>query len=154
MKTPTEKKQGTAMTNEQEETIAKKTKGTPPSWKPAAQLPKLKAPNGFTAKWCNPAKLTERLSEGWKLMKPEDNKGSEILNIDVNDAGSLTGALKYRDLVAIMLPNELKEARDKWLRSENQEQMKGVLKEADEKLKENGVDTYTPKGLEGRVVIN
>ena len=81
---------------EQQEAIDTKSKGTPPGWKPASQLPRLKAPHGWTAKWSNPAKLTERLSEGWKVMKPDDNRGEEILNIDVNDVGSLTGALRYR----------------------------------------------------------
>lgn len=145
---------GNAMSNEQDDSVTKKTKGTPPSWKPADQLPRLKAPQGWTAKWCNPAKLTDRLSEGWKIMKPTDNRGDEILNIDVNDSASLTGALKYRDLVAIMLPKELKEARDKWLKNENQEQMRGILKDTDKKFKDGGVETYTPKGHEGRVVIN
>ena len=142
-----------AMENEQEESKTKK-KGTPPGWKPASQLPKLKGPAGWTVKWSNPAKLTERLSEGWKVMKPTDNKGEEILNIDVNDVGSLTGALRYRDMVAIMLPKDLKEARDNYHRNENKEAMKSILRETDEKLKEGGVETYTPKGQEGRIVIN
>lgn len=131
-----------------------KTKGTPPGWKPASQLPNLKAPPGYTAKWSSLAKLTERVSEGWIVMKPDDNKGKDIVNVDVNDVGSLTGALRYRDLVGIMLPKELKEARDAWVRNENAEAMKGVLKETDEKLKEHGVQTYTPKGQSGRIVIN
>lgn len=138
---------------EAEVVIEKKKKGTPPGWKPAQQLPKLKAPPGFTAKWSSPAKLTERRSEGWQIMKPTDHKGEEILNIDVNDVGSLTGALRYRDLVAIMLPKELKEARDNWVRNENQEAVKGILKETDEKLKDNGVQTYHPSGQSGRIVI-
>ena len=155
MKNPTnEQNKDIAMSDETEKPVAKKTKGTPPGWKPAGQLPKLKAPSGWTCKWSSPAKLTERMSEGWKIMKPSDNQGDEILNIDVNDVGSLTGALRYRDLVAIMLPQELKTARDNWLKNENKEAMKGVLKETDEKLKEGGVETYVPKGQEGRVVIN
>ena len=130
-----------------------KKKGTRPGWKPSGQLPKLKAPSGFTPKWCSPAKLTERRSEGWVLMKPSDNKGEEIINIDVNDSGALTGALRYRDLVAIMLPKKLKEARDEWLKNENAEAMRGILKETDEKFKEGGASLYTPKGQSGRVVI-
>lgn len=138
---------------EQQEVIKSKTKGTPPGWKPAGQLPKLKAPAGFIPKWSAIGKLTERLSEGWKIMKPEDNKGEAIINVDVHDVGSLTGALRYRDLVAIMLPKELKEARDNWLRNENKEAMKGILRESDEKLNKGGVETYIPKGQAGRVVI-
>lgn len=137
-----------------EEVIKEKKKGTPPGWKPSGQLPKLKAPPGFHCKWSSVAKLTERMAEGWTIMTPDDNRGERIINIDVNDVASLTGALRYRDLVAIMLPKELKEARDLYVRNENKEAMKGVLRETDEKLKEGGVETYTPKGQDGRIVIN
>jgi hypothetical protein len=154
VKTPDRLEKEKAVSNEQDDSVSKKTKGTPPTWKPADQLPRLKAPAGWVPKWCNPAKLTDRLSEGWKIMKPTDNKGDEIVNIDVNDSASLTGALKYRDMVAIMLPKELKEARDNWLRNENKEAMKGILKSTDKEFKDGGVETYTPKGHEGRVVIN
>lgn len=142
------------MPEAEHEVVKSKTKGTPPGWKPSSQLPRLKAPPGWTQKWSSPAKLTERLSEGWKIMKPSDNHGEEVVNIDVNDVGSLTGALRYRDLVAIMLPVALKEARDNWLKNENKESMKGILKDTDEKLKENGVETYVPKGQSGRIIIN
>ena len=136
------------------EVIKSKTKGTPPGWKPAGQLPKLKAPAGFVPKWSAIGKLTERLSEGWVIMKPSDNKGEEIINIDVNDVSSLTGALRYRDLVAIMLPKDKKAARDEWVRNENKQAMSGILRETDQRLKEGGVETYVPQGQAGRVVIN
>lgn len=146
------------MPQAEQEIIAPETKGTRPGWKPSSQLPRLKAPNGFIAKWSAPAKLTERLSEGWKIMKPVDNQGEEILNIDVNDVSSLTGALRYRDLVAIMLPKELKAARDEWLRNENKESMRGILGKTDESFKEHGVETFgvvpDGKGGSSRIVIN
>lgn len=150
----TDQKEAVMPEAEQEAIAPKSTKGTPPGWKPSTQLPRLKAPHGWTAKWSSPAKLTERLSEGWKIMTPDDNKGEKIVNVDVQDVSSLTGALRYRDLVAIMLPKELKQARDEWLRNENKEAMKGILRETDEKLKEGGVETYIPKGQSGRIVIN
>lgn len=132
-----------------------KTKGTRPGWKPAGQLPKLKAPQGWTAKWasCDPGKLSKLRAEGWEIMKPTDNKGQEILHIDVNDSGSITGELRYRDLVAVMLPKELKDARDEWLRDENKQAMSTILKDTDEKFQENGVETYRPGGQSGRIVI-
>jgi len=139
---------------DQEEVSKSKKKGTPPGWKPAGQLPKLKAPPGFIPKWSAVHKLTERKAEGWIVMKEKDNHGEPIVTMDVNDVGSLTDALRYRDLVAIMLPKALKQERDEWHKSENREAMKGVLKEADTKLKEGGVETYTPKGQSGRVIIN
>jgi hypothetical protein len=130
-----------------------KKKGTRPGWKPAGQIPRLKAPPGFTAKWANPEKLDKLRAEGWIIMKPEDNRGQEILKVDVNDTGSLTGAIRYREMIAIMLPNELKAERDEWLRNENREAMKNILKQTDEKLQDLGVQTYTPQGQAGRIVI-
>lgn len=151
---PQKQTEENVMPEAQQEVVKSKTKGTPPGWKPSGQLPRLKAPHGFTPKWSSVEKLTERMSEGWILMKPSDNVGSAIINIDVNDVSSLTGALRYRDLVAIMLPRELKAARDEYVRNENKEAMKGVLRETDAKLSGGGVETYTPAGQAGRVVIN
>ena len=130
-------------------------KGTRPGWKPAGQLPKLEAPPGYTAKWASsdPGRLSRLRAEGWEIMKPEDNKGQEIIYADVNDSGSLTGRLQYRDLVAVMLPNELKKERDNWLRQENSEAMQSILNKTDETMKERGVETYKPRGQAGRIVI-
>lgn len=149
----TDQKEGNVM-QEAEQEVKVKTKGTRPGWKPSSQLPGLKAKAGYIAKWCNPSKLTERRAEGWEIMTPEDNIGNEIVNTDVNDVGSLTGALRYRDLVAIMLPKELKLARDEYIRSENEHALKGVLNKTDAELTKGGVETYTPKGHQGKVVIN
>jgi hypothetical protein len=133
-----------------------KTKGTRPGWKPAGQLPKLKAPPGFTPKWASsdPGKLTKLRAEGWILMKPSDNKGEEILKVDVLDGSPIASELRYRDLVAVMLPNEMKAQRDEWLRNENREAMKNVLNQTDAKLEEIGVQTYSPKGQAGRIIID
>lgn len=139
--------------SEQVEIKTEKKKGTPPGWKPAGQIPRLKAPSGYTAKWANPEKLDKLRAEGWLLMKPEDNKGQEILKVDVNDAGSLTGAVRYREMIAIMLPNDLKKARDEWIRNENKDAVKGIFSQTDEKFKEKGVELYKPHGQAGRIVI-
>lgn len=131
-----------------------KKKGTPPGWRPAGQLPRLKAPPGFSPKWANPDKLDKLRAEGWIVMKHEDNKGDPITRVDVNDGGSLTGAIRYREMVAVMLPNEVKAARDEWVRNENLETTKGILRETDEQLTEMGVQTYAPKGQSGRIIID
>lgn len=130
-------------------------KGTKPGWKPAGQLPHLKAPSGFTAKWASsdPGKLTKLRAEGWIVMKPSDNKGDPIVHVDVNDGSSLHGELRYRDMVAVMLPRERKEAREEWLRNENKDAMRNILKQTDDTLKEHGVQTYSPNGQSGRIVI-
>lgn len=139
---------------EQAASQIEKTKGTRPGWRPAGQLPRLKAPPGFTPKWANPEKLDKLLAEGWMVMKPEHNRGDPILKVDVNDGHSLTGAIRYRELVAIMLPMEVKQDRDEWLRDENREAVKGILRQTDQEMQEKGVQTYTPKGQAGRIIID
>ena len=150
---PTEAPQAQETHTEARTEQAPKKKGTRPGWKPAGQLPKLKAPPGFSPKWANVDKLDKLRAEGWQVMTPEDNKGAPILKVDVNDGSSLNGALRYRELVAVMLPNDLKADRDEWVRNENREAMKGILKDTDEKLQEMGVQTYAPIGQAGRIVI-
>ena len=130
-------------------------KGTKPGWKPAGQLPGLKAPRGYTAKWASSdtGKLAKLRAEGWIIMKPSDNRGVQIEHLDVNDGSPLAKEIRYRDLVAVMLPVELKEARNEWLRQENKDAMKNILKKTDEKFQEHGVQTYSPAGQSGRIVI-
>lgn len=132
-----------------------KKKGTAPGWKPAGQLPKLKAPHGFSAKWASsePGKLSRLRAEGWQIMKPTDNKGEKIINIDINDSNAVGSELRYRDLVAVMLPIDRKEARDEWLRQENTNAVSSIFDQTDNELSANGVQTYTPKGQSGRIVI-
>jgi hypothetical protein len=144
-----------AETHDQDQPVIKK-KGTRPGWKPAGQLPKLKAPPGWTAKWASSdaAKLSKLRAEGWEFMKESDNKGDKIVKVDVLDGSSLIGEIRYRDMVAMMLPNELKEARDDWLRQENKDAMRNILKQTDETFKEHGVQTYAPTGQDGRIVID
>lgn len=134
---------------------APKKKGTKPGWKPAGQLPRLKAPPGYSVKWASSdtGKLAKLRAEGWIIMKPADNKGDPIEQIDVNDGSSLAKEIRYRDLVAVMLPKELKEARDEWVRQENRDAMKNILKQTDEKFQEHGVQTYAPTGQTGRIII-
>lgn len=130
-------------------------KGTKPGWKPAGQLPRLKGPSGYSVKWASSdtGKLAKLRAEGWIIMKPSDNKGDPIEHVDVNDGNALGKEIRYRDLVAVMLPQELKEARDEWVREENRNAMKNILQKTDEKFKEHGVQTYAPTGQSGRIVI-
>lgn len=131
-------------------------KGTRPGWKPASILPNLKAPSGFTARWVrnDPGNIQRKMAEGWLLMKPSDNKGVAILQVDTPEANPLASEIRYRDSIAMMLPDDMKEAREEYMRDENRSRQEQVLNHSDEKFKSHGVATYAPKGQAGRIVID
>jgi len=138
-----------------EDKTAEPKKGTRPGWKPSSVLPQLKARSGFTARWVHndSGNVTRKLSEGWVLMKPEDNKGAPIKAYETPDANPLASEIRYRDMIAMMLPDDLMEARKEWLRQENKSAQSQILRETDIQLKSAGVATYAPKGQAGRIVI-
>jgi hypothetical protein len=130
-------------------------KGTRPGWKPSSVLPNLKAKHGFTARWVRneSGNIAKKLSEGWVLMKPDDNVGIPITSFDTPDANKLATEIRYRDSIAMMLPDDVKSERDQYMRDQTRQAQKSILRDTDEKLKSAGVSTYTPKGQAGRIVI-
>lgn len=132
-----------------------KKKGTPVGFRPSSVLPRLIAREGFSAKWIRneAGHIASKLEEGWIIMKPTDNIGTSIRQDYVSEANSLGTEIRYRDLIAMMLPNEVKKAREEYYRNEARESQSQVLRETDSKLKSGGVQTYKPKGMAGRIVI-
>ena len=130
-------------------------KATKPEWRPSSRLATLKAKPGFTARWvdADPANVARKKAEGWLIMRPEDNVGPPIEQIDVNDGKALHNGIRYRDMIAMMLPNDLKSAREEYYREEHKQAMAGILKETDQKLGNMGVQVTKPKGSPGRIVI-
>lgn len=126
-------------------------KGTRPGWKPSSLLGTLKARTGFTARWVSsdPARIAKMRSEGWIVMKPADNIGTYA-----QDETSLSGELRYRDMIGMMLPDSLRKERNEYYRRETDEATKSILRQTDGEMREKGVSTYTPKGMPGRIVID
>lgn len=91
-------------------------KATSP-WKPARVLDAPKIP-GFTVKWWNkkdrPGNIDKRLSEGWEYVTQKDIKSK--INRTIMDGGSagVDAVVTMREMVLMKLPNELKEARNKY----------------------------------------
>lgn len=144
-----------AETDQSVDKTAEPKKGTKPGWKPSSVLPQLKARSGFTARWVGneSGNISKKLSEGWIVMKPEDNKGIPIKAYDTPDANPLANEIRYRDMIAMMIADEDKEARQEYMREENRAATRNILKDYDEKFKSHGVQTYAPKGQTGRIVI-
>lgn len=132
-----------------------KKRGTPVGWRPASVLPRLVARNGFTAKWMrnDSGHIAAKQEEGWIIMKPSDNVGVEIRQDYINDANSLGTEIRFRDMIAMMLPDDLKQARSEHYKKEFQSAVAQPLRETDSALKHGKVRTYTPQGMAGRIVI-
>lgn len=132
-----------------------KKKGTTPGWKPSSVLPNLKARHGFTARWVKneSANIYRKIEEGWVLMKAEDNIGIAIRQDNTPDANSLAGEIRYRDMIAMMLPDDKKLAREEYYSEENKSAKRSILNKTDEVFKRAGVQTYAPKEQSGRIVI-
>lgn len=149
-------KRGRPAKAEMEQTIEKEPKkGTRPGWRPSSVLPQLKARSGFTARWVynEPGNISRKMSEGWILMKPSDNIGIAIRAADTPDANSVASEIRYRDSIAMMIADEDREARQEYMREETKAATRQILKQTDEDFKRAGVQTYSPKGQTGRIVI-
>lgn len=148
--------QETAKPESEAQTDQSKKTGTRPGWKPASVLPQLKARPGFTARWVrnDSGNIQKKMVEGWVLMKPSDNVGVEILQANTPDSNALASEIRYRDSIAMMLPDELKQARTEHFRSEALDAQTQILRKSDEQFRSHGVQTYTPKGQAGRIVID
>jgi len=135
---------------------AEPKKGTKPGWRPSSVLPQLKARQGFTARWVSneAGNIARKLAEGWILMKPSDNVGTPIRDLNTPDTNTLASEIRYRDSIAMMISHEDKAARQDYIREENRSATRQILRQTDEDLKRAGVQTYTPKGQAGRIVID
>jgi hypothetical protein len=132
-----------------------KKKGTKPGWRPSSVLPQLKARDGFTARWCanDSGNIAKKLSEGWILMKPSDNRGVAIKSYDTPDSNSLASEIRFRDSIAMMIADEDKLSRQEYMREESKAATRQILQKTDEEFKRAGVQTYSAKGQSGRIVI-
>lgn len=127
---------------------------TKPGWKPAARMAGLKAPSGYTPRWVSEESdnIARKKEEGWIIMKPEDNKGS-FESKDVNDASQTDSRIRHRGMIAMMLPDKLKEARTEYYKGETNRATQMIMRDTDREAKKMGVETYKPKGASGRIII-
>jgi hypothetical protein len=127
---------------------------TKPGWKPAARMAGIQARSGFTARWVSdePDNIARKKEEGWIIMKPDDNI-KKFDSQDVNDASQTDSRIRYRGMIAMMLPNNLKEARTEYYKAETNRATQMIMRETDKEAKKMGVETYKPKGASGRIII-
>lgn len=132
-----------------------KRKVKKPGYRPASRLATLKARKGYTPRWvsADPAEIARKKAEGWIIMQPKDNIGPEIEQTDIKDGSALHAGIRYRDMIAMMLPDSIREDREEYYREENRQAMAGILRDTDQKLEQTGAQVYKPHGQPGRIVI-
>lgn len=133
---------------------AEPKKGTKPGWKPSSVLPQLKARTGFTPRWVRneSGNIAKKLAEGWVVMRDSDNVGIPIRQ-DNPDTNSTANEIRFRDQIAMMIPDDLRQARAEYIREQNRDAQRQILEKTDETFKQFGVQSYAPKGQSGRIVI-
>lgn len=120
-------------------------KGTAPSWAPASNLGDIKGINKKThkARWCvnEEVNIDKKLQEGWtfvnEITNPSAHQKAEGKD-DVRDINGLSGALQYREMVAMKLPltdkdceegreGQSVESRKAYLEELNQEKLRSTI---------------------------
>lgn len=129
-------------------------KPTKPGWKPAARLGGVKAPEGYSARWVSdePDNIARKKEEGWIIMDQKQNQKTFEVQ-DVTDGATLDSTIRYRGMVAMMLPDELKEQRTEYYKAETNRATQMIMRKTDTEAEKMGVETYSPKGSSGRIVI-
>lgn len=115
-------------------------KGARPTWKPAGQIGYLNVPSTHKGRWVNASdeiNLARKQEEGWEYVNktnfPEvarftDEKKRVVGKDHIGDGGQLGGPVRYREMVGMMLSNDLVEARTEYYRKETEHQTRGRIK--------------------------
>lgn len=126
------------------ETTTTGKKGRKPNWRPAARLGHLRVPPGFVPRWCSSdeADMQRKLAEGWipvnrTTVPSGEHVRKEAVTKEVFDGENPYGAIGYREMIGMMLPEEMKAARDEYHREESLHQLRSKVmgkEKAEEKL--------------------
>lgn len=121
-------------------------KGKKVNWRPASLLGELEVPDGFRGRWCrnDPENIERKKKEGWVILDDTISAKSGRKNhapVDGLDGGPLDGTIRHRELIAMILPEEVAEARSEYFRKETLEKTKSTL--VDEPTKNNAKVTIT-----------
>lgn len=87
-------------------------KGKAAAWKPAGKLAKLEVPASHVPRWCSidEGNLYKKQEEGWEFVNsvtyPQGKQVENEAPDRVTDGNTLGSAVKYKDMVGMMLPIE------------------------------------------------
>lgn len=118
---------------------ADKKKGQKVAFVPASRLPKLKAPEGYVPAWkANTPENIRRLQiEGWEIANRLEHKmdiemGNYYRKINDKPVSNKETTIVHNEMIAMLLPVEMAEARKEYYREESSNLLKTKLRPEDE----------------------
>lgn len=106
----------------------------PKEFKFSSDLGKLSVPEDMVGRWVRPddANLHRKLEEGWEFVNktncPNAKRLEELgLGDQVKDGGQMGGVIRYREMVGMCLPKEMKESRDRQIAEKTMNQTKAKI---------------------------
>lgn len=112
-----------------------KKKGRAIRWDDGSRMGHLKVPEGYAGRWCDEddGNITKKLEQGWEFVNKTNypQTGREVAHdfSDVKDGSgkSNDGLVRYRKMIGMMLPPDLKEDRDAFFRQKNRRQIESKI---------------------------
>ena len=128
-----------------------------PTWKPAQRLDIRAKSKDFRYRWCDrdEQNLEKKLAEGWVFADSIHGVKAEHVHPEgVSDGKPLTNQKTYRELVAMVLPEEMGQARDEYVAEQTRKGTEGIKKVLQEDItneaKDRGIDGAR---VHGKIVI-
>lgn len=116
------------------EKSAEKKKGSPVTFKPARRLPELNCPKGFKVAWKHntPENIRRLQYEGWQVASRLEHKmdvemGNYYKKLNDSPTSEKESIITHNELIAMLLPEEMAEARKEYHRQETEKQTRSKL---------------------------
>lgn len=118
-----------------DKSTAEKKKGQPVNFKPASRIPKLDAPEGFRVAWKHntPENVRRCQYEGWEIANRIDHNmdvqmGDYYKKINDKPVSETSSNITHNELIAMLIPDEMAEARKEYYRNETEQQTRTKLR--------------------------
>lgn len=118
-----------------------KKKGQSVEFKPARRLPELKCPEGFKVAWKHntPENIRRLQYEGWLIANRLEHNmdismGNYYKKLNDKPIAQAESTIVHNELIAMLLPDEMVEARREWHRQETEKQTRTKLTPKDSAL--------------------
>lgn len=142
--------------------VKQEKKGKRVQFRPAAKLGGFQAPDGYVPRWVNSAdtaNVMRKQQEGWEFANSVTMPGYKQLNEvlhgkEVTESNGLSkGVIRHNEMVAMVLPQEIKESRDEYFGNLTKQRTQSRIqsKEQKDKLKNIG---YNSDGYENTLTID
>lgn len=134
----------------------KKT-GTPLTYVPAnVGLGDIEAPEGYKVRWVRNDNIVRRQAEGYEILTTTNcpnavNKSSNISGVDGSQIG---GAITYRELTAMIVPDEIAKDRKRYYEELTKERTKLAITASGARKELNNASRGTSPDLQPTITID